>query len=339
VSAGPTSEVNPDIDVIVPTSNGRTLLIGCLAALEHQVYGSFRIVVVDNGSEDGTVEFVRRRHPNTRVLELAANRGFAAAANEGLRNSSARLVALMNNDVVPEPTWLAELAASLERHPDAAAVTPKLLSTGAGQMIDNAGDVVTRYFRAYPRGSAERDNGQYDEETEVFAVSGAASLWRADVLRTLDLLDEDLFFSYEDVDVCFRARLAGYTFWYAPRAVGYHVGGATSRNLPEFVYFHPVRGRWSVIIKDVPTSLIVRSAPRIAFAELLTVARAARDGQSQKVFAAYCDVWRNLPRWLMRRRAIQKTRRVDSVTIRRALTPGYPDFVHRVAAVLRGRRR
>jgi GT2 family glycosyltransferase len=326
------------VSVVIPSRNGRGLLEACLTSLRAQTFHEFEAIVVDNGSDDDSVAFLCERDPKVSVVELEANLGFARATNEGIRRAHGRYVVFLNNDVVAQPTWLAELVACAERHPRAAGVASKLLAASAGgAVIDRAGDLFTSWFRAYPRGQGEPDRGQYDREIEVFAASGAASLWRTDVLWELGLLDDDLFFSYEDVDLSFRARLAGYECWYAPRAIAFHVGGATSGGRPEFTYRHATRNRWSVIVQDVPGPLLARNAHRIAIAELLTLSRGVRERALGQLVAAYCDVVRSLPGWCRRRRQIQRGRRADIETIESALTSFYPELGRRIKNALRTR--
>jgi GT2 family glycosyltransferase len=164
-------------------------------------------------------------------------------------------------------------------------------------------------------------------------------LWRVDVIRALGFLDDGLFFSYEDVDLSFRARLAGYECWYAPRAVAFHIGGATSLQRPEFEHFHAIRNRWSVIVTDVPGTLLCRNAHRIALAEALTIARSAREGHLRLACSAYREIIRSIPHWRVRRRRIQATRIATPERIEAHLTKTYPDVLLRLTGALTGRRR
>jgi GT2 family glycosyltransferase len=216
------------VSVVVPNWNGSSYLPACLESLRRQAYRERDVILVDNGSSDDSVQLVRRRFPETRIVCLPENLGFARAVNAGIEAATGEYVAFLNNDAEAAPGWLEELVACMERHPAAAAVSSKMLQRQDPRLLDDAGDMMTRYLRAYPRGRGEEDSGQYDEEMEVFAASGGASLWRAKVVRELGLFDEDLFAYYEDVDLSFRARLAGYECWYAPRAVVLHEGGASS---------------------------------------------------------------------------------------------------------------
>jgi GT2 family glycosyltransferase len=279
---------------------------------------------------------MREQHAEVELISLERNRGFAAAVNEGIRRAAGSYVALLNNDVVADPEWLAQLVACAERHPAAAAVAPKLLRWLEPDVIDSAGDIFTSWLRAYPRGAGERDLGQYGQEAEVFGVSGAASLWRTGVVKELGLFDDGFFFGYEDVDLCFRARLAGYECWYCPNAKALHRGGATSGGRPEYVYRHATRNRWAVIVKDVPAPLLARSALRLAAGEVLTLVRCARERQLRQLWRGYRDTFDSLSGWRRRRRHLQHERRVKAAVIGRALTRGHPDLLRRGTRVFRG---
>jgi GT2 family glycosyltransferase len=295
----------------------------CLASLDEQSYRRFETIVVDNGSSDDSASYVRETYPDTRVVELGSNRGFAAAANAGIHAGSGSYVALLNNDVIVEPDWLGELVRCAERHPDAAGIASKLLVHDSPSVIDRAGDVMSVAFRAYPRAHGESDTGQVDEETEVFAASGAASLWRTEALREIDFLDEEIFFGYEDVDLSFRARLAGYSCWYAPKARGWHIGGATAAALSDFVEFEATRNRWRMIIKDVPRTLLVRNLHHILFAEALTIAKHARSRKLRVLGRAYGEIASELHDWRRDRQEVQSNVRVGVDAIRRSLTPAH----------------
>ncbi|HEY5159826.1 MAG TPA: glycosyltransferase family 2 protein [Gaiellaceae bacterium] len=319
------------VSVVIPNWNGRAFLPACLGALRNQTYRELEIVLVDNHSTDDSVAFARAHYQDVKVVNLDENLGFAKAMNAGISASESDYIACLNNDTEASPQWLSELVACMERHPKAAAVASKMLDQRRPDLLDGAGDIMTRYLRAYPRGKGEQDAGQYDEELEVFGASGGASLWRAEALREIGLFDEDLFAYYEDVDLSFRARLAGYECWYAPLAVVLHAGSGTSAPAEgKFTHYHAVRNRWSVIVKDAPSGLLWRNAPRIAVAELFSLLRATRERRLKLVFSAYRDVLHHLPAWRRRRREIQARKAVTTKDLLRAMTPGYPAFWKRV---------
>jgi hypothetical protein len=322
--------------VVIPNWNGRHLLALCLTALRAQVDQDFQVVVVDNASDDESAAFVEEQFPEAQLIRLARNRGFAAATNAGISATDTRFVAFLNNDCEPDRDWLRELVACLDRHPSAAAATSKLVRLNDPDVIDGAGDILSSYFRAYERGRGEPDCGQYGLEVQVFGASGAASLWRRDVLRRIGAFDEDFFAYYEDVDLSFRARLSGYECWYAPRAVVLHRRAGTSRaRAAEFANFYSVRNRWAMVLKNAPGPLLVRNLPWLILAEILTVGRALRERQVRHVLRAYGDLVRSSPTWLRRRRGVQALRAISTPELRGALTRGYPRFRVRVAEVLR----
>jgi GT2 family glycosyltransferase len=327
---------SPRTTIVIPNWNGQHFLGPCLAALRAQSDRNFGVVVVDNASDDGSAAFVEQNFPEVKLLRLDVNRGFAAATNAGIELADNTYVAFLNNDCEPSPSWLAELVGCLERHPRAAAATSKLVLRDQPEVIDDAGDLLSIYFRAYERGRGDLDGGQYEREEEVFGASGAASLWRLEILRRIGGFDEDFFAYYEDVDLSFRARLIGCECWYAPQAVVQHARAGTSRaREAEFVYFYGVRNRWAMIVMDVPLTFLVRAAPRLVFAEMLTLGRALRERQARQLLRAHGEIVRLLPALLRRRRTVQACRVVSTGALRAALTPGYPHFRARFADVLR----
>jgi GT2 family glycosyltransferase len=309
------------ISVVIPNWNGRKFLDRCLSALRRQTVGDAPVVLVDNGSSDGSVELVRRHFPEVEVLQLEQNAGFAAAMNAGIRRANSPHVAFLNNDTEPDDRWLEELLACLERHPHAAAVTSKVLMLDRPGTLDDTGNFLGRSLLPYARGHGEPDTGQYDVEEQVFSASGAAALWHAEALREIGLFDESFFAYYEDVDLGFRARLAGYECWYAPKAVVLHHRGGSSGD-DGFGLYHHVRNRWLLIGKDAPADLVVRRLPLIAAGEITQWSRAARSGGFRPVLRAYRDVLAGAGRVRRQRRQIQARRRVALKELRARLKPG-----------------
>ena len=306
--------------IVVSNWNGRADLERCLPCLAAQTFADHEVIVADNGSTDGSLELVREHFPGVRLLELGANLGFATANNRGFEAAGGHYIALLNNDTEPAPTWLAELVACLERHPEAASATSKMVLFEPAGAVDGAGDIVDWSFLPAPRGHGEPDEGQYEDEVEVFSASGGAALWRGDVLRQLGGFDEEFFIYYEDVDLGFRARQLGFTCWYAPRSVVRHRRGAATKGLSVFELFHPIKNRWFLIGKNVPASLLLRRLRAIAGGELVWWHRARASGHLGAVGSAYWTVLGSLPRILRQRRAIARSRTLDEAAIDRLLS-------------------
>ncbi|HEY5478677.1 MAG TPA: glycosyltransferase family 2 protein, partial [Gaiellaceae bacterium] len=140
------------VSVIIPSWNGVAFLPACLESLRAQTYREFETVVVDNGSSDGSVAMIEASFPEVTVVRLCENKGFGAAMNIALREARTGLVACLNNDTEADPAWLGELVSCLDRHPRAVAATSKMLNLNERGRIDDCGDIVTTYFRAYARG-------------------------------------------------------------------------------------------------------------------------------------------------------------------------------------------
>ncbi|HVQ45016.1 MAG TPA: glycosyltransferase family 2 protein [Candidatus Saccharimonadia bacterium] len=219
--------------VVIPNWNGADMLAECLRSLAQQTL-AHRAIVVDNGSVDGSVELIRREFPDVEVLEFADNAGFAGGVNRGIRpalRAGAEYVALLNNDAVAGPEWLERLVHTAKANPRAGMVAGKIV-TQDGKHIDSTGDFYSIWGFPYPRGRGEADRGQYDSpgNRRVFAASGGASLYRTAMLREVGLFDERFFAYFEDVDISFRAQLAGWGVAYEPAAAVRHfIGGTSSR--------------------------------------------------------------------------------------------------------------
>ena len=218
----------PSITAAVLSYDGRHLLEGLLPTLAAQTVAGLRIVVVDNGSSDGTADWLRSEWPDVAVVALPQNVGVTAALNHCVRAASdSELIALLNNDTELEPDCLAQLAAALEAHPGAGSAAPKLLDFHDRSVLDGAGDAFVWRGSATRRGHGERDSGQYDHPEEVFGACGGAALYRRSAFDRVGLFDESYFAFYEDVDWNLRAQLAGLGCRYVPAAVVYHMGSAT----------------------------------------------------------------------------------------------------------------
>jgi hypothetical protein len=237
----------------------------------------------------------------------------------------AEQVGLLNNDAVADPGWLAALAAVLAEHPVCGIATGKLLAAD-GVTLDSTGDFYTPYGWAFPRGRGLRDEGQYDigGGSEVFAASGGASLLRVAMLERIGLFDEDFFAYYEDVDLSFRARLAGWTVRYTPDALALHRMGATSSRHGDLTRFHTTKNMVLLYAKNLPGPLAVRYLPRLLFGLAWQVAADVSGGRWRTPVRAGLAAARLLPTALRRRRTIQRSRVVPAATVNEWLWQGWP---------------
>jgi hypothetical protein len=199
----------------------------CLDALREQTFTDFEVIVVDNGSRDGSINLLKEIYPEVRTISLDRNYGFAYPVNRGIEAAKGEFICLLNNDIELDPRWMEELLTALETHTDAGSAGPKLMRYHERERINVLAIRVNSDGQVEIVGAGEYDRGQYDEEHLVFGVNAGASMYRKAMFDDIGLFDEVFFASFEDVDLAFRAQLAGYKALYVPQAVGYHMVGAT----------------------------------------------------------------------------------------------------------------
>jgi GT2 family glycosyltransferase len=220
-----------DISVVVVNWNRRALLQACLNSLLVQDGAGFEVILVDNGSTDGSPElveeFARAAPFPVRLLRNTVNLGFCAANNQGITAARGAYIALLNNDAEAAPRWLAELRAAFDRGPDVGMAASKVLVWEDPRVIDKVGHLIYLDGQNRGRGSGELDRGQYDAEEEVLWPDGCAAMYRAAMLREIGGFDEDFFAYGDDAELGLRARRAGWKCLYMPRAVVRHHRGAT----------------------------------------------------------------------------------------------------------------
>lgn len=208
--------------VIIANWNGAGHLRLCLDALRLQTHPNFEVIVVDNGSTDGSVDMLAAEYPEVRVLALAENTGFVIASNRGAAISTGEALVMLNNDTEPEPGWLAALCQALEEHPQAGAAASKLLLFDRRDTLHSAGDMLGPDFMPQNRGVWQIDRGQFDDRTEIFGPCGGAAAYRREVWQQMGGFDSRLFMYLEDVDLAWRMQQAGWTSVFAPDARVYH---------------------------------------------------------------------------------------------------------------------
>jgi GT2 family glycosyltransferase len=312
----------PSLTVAILSYDGRHLLEVILPSLARQRYRDFEVVVVDNGSRDGTVQWLAQSWPQVQVISLPENVGVTAALNVCAHAGEGELLALFNNDVELDPDCLGELTRALETHPQAGWAAGKLRDFQRRELLDGAGDVFTWAATGGRRGNGELDRGQYDAPGEVFGACGGAALYRRSVLRLVGDFDEDFFAFYEDVDWNLRAQLAGFSCRYVPTALVYHMGSATlGPGLTDFTRYHLWRNGLWIIAKDLPASAILRHGNRLLLGQLINFAVAVRDGKLDVWWRVWRDAMRGLPDALRKRRQVQSRRRITLKALEKVIGP------------------
>ena len=306
--------MEPEISVVIVTWNGREHLQTCLSSVAAQIGVRAETIVVDNGSTDGTAEYVRSQFPWVRLVALGENRGFAGGNNAGVREARGRLVAFLNNDTAADVGWLRALAAGVDERNRFTLVTSRIVYMHDPDTIDSAGDGVLRWGGAFKRHHGEPASAALVTQ-EVFGVCGAACLMPKAVFEELGGFDEDFFASHEDVDLSYRARLRGHKCRYIADAVVRHVGSATLGTVSPFSVFHGQRNLEWVYFKDTPASLLWKTLPGHFVYDLAAGVHFARIGLLGPYLRAKGAAVLRLPRMLRKRVALQRERLVDAAAI------------------------
>lgn len=315
----------PLVSVVIANWNGKDYLEECLESLKKQTYPFLEIIVVDNGSSDGSREFIKANFPKIEVIKNKTNRGFAQANNLGIITARGEYVATLNNDTVAEPDWIENLMEVAQKRKDIAMFASKILSYHQRGIIDSCGIILYLDGIGRCRGYLERDGKKFDQEEEVLMPTACAALYRKDILIQAGLFDEDYFAYCEDIDLGLRIRMLGLVCLYVPRAKVYHHLSATgNQNLP-FKLYVGERNRLWTLIKDFPVSFIIfspvytltryllyicatlkRIAPYKNFCKIEWVLRI-----SLVLFKVYWATLINLPRLLKKRTLLMQGKKVS----------------------------
>lgn len=304
---------DPRVTVTIANYNGREMLAEMLASVARQTLTPAAVVVVDDCSDDDSVDYLRANWPQVRVVRQPERGGVTAALNACLAAAQTELVGLFNNDMELDPGCLAELVAEIERHPRLGSVTPKMLDFADRSLLDGAGDALNWRGGGARRGHEQADAGQYDRAEDVFGPCGGAALFRRSALEQVGDFDEAYFAYYEDIDWAFRAQLLGFRCRYVPSAILYHRGSATlGRGMSDFNGYHLWRNPIWLIAKCYPAGSLLRHAPALVRGQAGNLYTALRERRLRTWARAIRDALAGLPAALGKRRAIQRARAISA---------------------------
>jgi len=255
----------PSVTLVIPTWNGKDRLLRCLESLSRQTYTDFKTVVVVNGSQDRTREAVEGR-PDLQIFINSENLGFAAAVNQGIRASNSPYVGVLNDDAFPEPGWLEALVSAMESDSRIGACASLMVFAHQPDVIQSAGIAMDRAAIAWDR-LRGRPVMEAGEECEIFGASAGAALYRRKMLEAVGLFDERFFAYLEDVDLAWRAQIAGWRCRYVPQAVVRHLTSASFGEDSPIKKQLKARNKVWMVIKNAPAS----DFPLIFFYDLAAV--------------------------------------------------------------------
>jgi GT2 family glycosyltransferase len=305
--------------IVVLNWNGIADTEKCLDSLLRQTYNNFKILVVDNGSVDDSLERLRKiekKNENISVVANKVNKGFAGGVNTGIKYALGKdfgAVALFNNDAIADEHWLAELVKGLD-HKDTAIVTSLLLHED-GKTIDSTGDYYSVWGMPFPRNRGDKAEDAA-ESGYVFSGSGGASLYKTSLFREIGLFDETFFVYYEDLDVGFRTQLAGYKVYFTNKAIAYHKQGATSKKIPGLTIYHTFKNIPLVYIKNVPAGLLIPVLLRFSLLYHLILANAIKKGSGGPAVRGWIvAIWLFWTHGISQRLRIQRKRKASTAYI------------------------
>ena len=309
----------PQISIIVVNWNGKALLNDCLGPLSRQQGATCELILVDNGSSDGSVDWVRTQFPEIKIVQLPSNRGFMGGNLAGLDAAQGEFIALLNNDTRADERCLKELLLPMMRDSRIGISAAKLLLDGT-EAINSAGIGLTTAGVGFDRGYGE-GTCLYDAPEDVFGACAAGVLYRRSMLDEIGFLDSDFFLYGEDVDLSFRAQIAGWKCAYVPTAIVYHKLNTTARKLSDLHVYYHTRNLEFVWVKNMPAKLMIRYLHHKIFQEIGAFCYlCVRHGKWQPFFRAKRDALKMMPVMLRRRRQIQGWRRVSNAYIQSMLT-------------------
>ncbi len=291
------------ISVVILNFNGKRYLDKCLSALAGQTCRDFEVIVVDNGSTDGSAEHLRADFPWARIIRSEENLGFAGGTNRGIRSASGDYILTLNNDTWVEEQFIEHIIKPMFEKDVGMCASKMLFPDGR---INSTGICVSRSGAAWDRGMFEMDEGQYDQEEEVFGPCAGAALYRKSMLEEIGLFDEDFFLYMEDVDLAFRGRLAGWKCIYVPEAVVYHHHGGTAGFGSDLSVYYGNRNVVWYAIKDFPTRLLITSLPFILARNVAVIPYYALRGQGRVILKSKLDALLGIPKVLGKRQIVQR---------------------------------
>ncbi|MDB0439179.1 glycosyltransferase family 2 protein [Clostridioides difficile] len=248
------------IDIVIPNYNASCYLKNCIDSVLSQTYNDFRIIVIDNNSEDDSYEWLKE-HKNILYKKLDKNYGFSVAVNEGIKLSNSEYVILLNNDTEVKKDWIENLIKTIESNENIFSASSKMIRYYEREIIDDAGDEYNLIGWTLKRGDGKSIK-KFNKNKIVFSSCAGAAIYRRSILDEIGYFDEKFFAYMEDIDISYRARIYGYTNIYCSDAIVYHIGsGTTGSRYNDFKVRLSARNNVYLIYKNMPFLQILINIP------------------------------------------------------------------------------
>lgn len=304
--------LKPYISVIIVNYNGEQYLKDCLDSFYSQTRKDYEIILIDNCSTDRSIEIITRDYPDITLIRNKANLGFAAGTNQGIKVVQGEYILTLNNDTRIERSFLEEMVSPMDDDPQVGICASKMLLPDG--RINSTGLCISRSGAAWNRGMFERDSGQYAQQEEVFGASAGAALYRKTMLDEIGLFDEDFFMYMEDVDLSFRARLAGWKCLYVPTAVVYHHHGGTAGYGSDIAVYYGNRNIVLMVVKNYPIGFLITSLPWIIGRTIGVIWYYAIHRRTKMIIRSKIDAISGLPALFVKTMRVKKTIKKHEIT-------------------------
>lgn len=311
----------PYVSILIVTYNSGAHILNCLQRLENQTYRNFEIIVIDNSSQDDTVNKVKSQPTKkSALIELAQNIGFAEANNIGAKLARGKWLVFLNPDAFPNSDWLQQLVTATQAYPQYDFFSSCQIQYNSPNLIDSAGDMycLSGIAKSRYHNRDIRRYGTFDEE--VFGACAAAAMCRKEDFIDVGGFDKDFFAYYEDVDLSIRFRLVGKRCLYVSKAVVFHVGSASTERLSDFAVYYSHRNMLWAFLKNIPSPLLYLLLPIQILLHLYFLASYSLKGKGLLIWKAKRDAVYSIPYILRKRRKIQSLRKITSMELLRFIT-------------------
>lgn len=313
------------VSIIIINYNRKDDLKACLTSVKKTRYSNFETIVIDNASTDGSVETVKGDFKWVKLIVNDRNVGPIKARNLGIRISKGSLIAFLDSDTEVEPNWLHELVETINRDKNIGACACKVKLFSNKNLINSAGMGCDKYGFAFSRGlvckgNFEKDEGQYDKQEEVFSAYTAAMLARKDVLEEVNFFNPYLGMYYEDIELSWKIRLAGYKITYVPTSVVFHKMAPSKTPFTTKVKYYTERNRLITMIQNYSLLALIKVMPFYFFlklSELFVYLVSNKPDYAKAMLSGFIHIFNNLPKVIYHRRQTQKIRKVNDNMISR----------------------
>lgn len=311
----------PFFSIIIVSWNALYHLKKYFPSVAATTYPQYEIILADNASTDGSKQWVRENYPKVKIAELDKNYGYCGGNNRAVPYANGNVLLFLNNDVRVEPNWLDELAHCFQQNNQIAALQPKMLwdkDPSYFEYAGAAGGYLDRFGYPFCRGrvfdTLEKDEGQYDFESDILWASGAALAVRKDLFEVAGPFDEDFEFHMEEIDLCWRLWNMGYKVRYCPKSRVYHLGGGSlAMNSPRKLYYN-YRNNLRMIWKNSSSASIAWQFSGRYLLDIISAFKTLSEGDwpsFKAIFKAHLDFWKGFEKTYQKRHDCQQLRTID----------------------------